>query len=996
MFVGRDAELAALAEAWAQTPSAVLVVAEAGMGKTRLATEFAGRVDARVVTGGGDPGGLPYSVFVPVLRRLVREHGAPFGPGELARLLPELGVPAVDLGRARLFEEALQVVEKGGPLVLVLEDLHWADQASLDLLAFLLRNLTRGGVMVVATSRTVVRLPGVRTLWLPPLGRDEVARLIGSRPGAGLDVIMARSEGNPLFAEALADCGTAVPDSLRDVLLGAADKLPPPCREVLRVAAVAGRRVDHLVLLAAAGMGELALDEALRPLVRARLLLVDGDGYRFRHALIRDAAYDELLPGERKRLHARVATALEGLPGVGPGHGAASEAAFGTASGVVFGAAAGAAEHWRAAGEPERAFAAAVAGRRWDLMLDLWSSAEPPPGLDHARVLELAARDALHAGEARRAEDLTTSALSEVTGTRRARLLELRVTVRDQLGEDGLSDLREAVRLAPDDARLLGALATTLAWNGQDAEARRHAEQALRLGDTRSLTTLAALTALDGDLTTATTLYTQARTSSAPFSMPSPAPFPAAPLGPPSAPSSAASSMLPPAPLGPPSAQSSAPSSAPPTASPSASPSVWSSGSLASGGSGRVPGLGAGVGVVDEDGVLMAYASEADVLEAAGEHARAEAVARAGIERAEKAGMARSRGALLAANLAEPLSSLGRWREAREVIGVALALDPPPIYRAWLLMVLGTVAVWEGALDEAAAVVDEARPLMLGRSRGYDSCLEPDLLECRLAEAAGDQLRVRRLVGHVLEAHDLTLSRRYAWPLLVIAARAGALTRPPDGVATVGRVQRAHRATFEAELGGSWEEAVGAWRSVGQPYMLGRALLRAAQNGQRRDTPEARVDGGEVRAAPGRQGNSGEVRAARGRRGDGGEARAVRGRREDGGEARQGQAGRSRVGEALREAGEIAVRLGAGPLRREVEAVAAAGRVDLDGAGHGLTARELEVLGLVAEGLSNRQIAERLFISARTSGVHVSNIMAKLAVSSRVEAAAVARRSGLI
>ncbi|MEV4892102.1 AAA family ATPase, partial [Nonomuraea sp. NPDC055795] len=546
MFVGRDAELAALAEAWADTPSAVLVVGEAGMGKTRLATEFAGRVDARVVAGGGDPGGLPYSVFVPVLRRLVREHGAPFGPGELARLLPELGVPAVDLGRARLFEEALQVVERAGPLVLVLDDLHWADQASLDLLAFLLRNLTRGGVMVVATSRTVVRLPGVRTLWLPPLGRDEVARLVGSRPGAGLDVIMARSEGNPLFAEALADCGTAVPDSLRDVLLGAADKLPSPCREVLRVAAVAGRRVDHPVLVAAAGVGELALDEALRPLVRARLLLVDGDGYRFRHALIRDAAYDELLPGERKRLHARVAAALEGLAGDGVS-GTASETASETASGVVSGAASGAAEHWRAAGEPERAFAAAVAGRRWDLVLDLWSSAEPPPGLDHARALELAARDALHAGEARRAEDLTTSALSEVTGTRRARLLELRVTVRDQLGEDGLSDLHEAVRLAPDDARLLGALATTLAWNGQDAEARRHAEQALHLGDTRSLTTLAALTALEGDLTTATTLYTQARTSSALSSRPSPASPPASPLGPPLAAAFAPSSAPPPA-----------------------------------------------------------------------------------------------------------------------------------------------------------------------------------------------------------------------------------------------------------------------------------------------------------------------------------------------------------------------------------------------------------------------------------------------------------------
>ncbi|MEU0572873.1 response regulator transcription factor, partial [Nonomuraea sp. NPDC005983] len=99
--------------------------------------------------------------------------------------------------------------------------------------------------------------------------------------------------------------------------------------------------------------------------------------------------------------------------------------------------------------------------------------------------------------------------------------------------------------------------------------------------------------------------------------------------------------------------------------------------------------------------------------------------------------------------------------------------------------------------------------------------------------------------------------------------------------------------------------------------------------------------------------------------------------------------------ELLREAASIAAALGSEPLRREVEAAAASGRVALT-ADFGLSARELEVLGLVSEGLSNRQIAERLFISARTSGVHVSNIMAKLGVASRVEAAALARRNGLI
>jgi DNA-binding CsgD family transcriptional regulator len=297
--------------------------------------------------------------------------------------------------------------------------------------------------------------------------------------------------------------------------------------------------------------------------------------------------------------------------------------------------------------------------------------------------------------------------------------------------------------------------------------------------------------------------------------------------------------------------------------------------------------------------------------------------------------MARSRGAHIAANLAEPLASLGRWKEAREVIDAALALDPPPIHRAWLLMVLGTVAVWEGSLEEAADVLDRARPLMRGRSRGYDSCLEPDLLEGRLAVAAGDVERAGRLADHVLSAHDLTLSRRYAWPLLVIAARTGRVRQAPAGMETTGRVQEAYRATFEAECGGSWAAAVAAWRTVGQPYALGQALVRAAEQ-----APES-------------------------------------------------------ARELLREAAAIAERLGSAPLRQEVEAAAASGRVRLT-AEPGLSARELEVLELVAEGLSNRQIAERLFISARTSGVHVSNIMAKLGVASRVEAAALARRTGLL
>ncbi|MFI6919948.1 ATP-binding protein [Nonomuraea spiralis] len=828
MFVGREAELGRLAAVRDRAPGAALVVGEAGIGKSALVAEFVRGLDALVAEGGADPGGPAYAPFVPVLRRLVREYGAGLVPGGgrrgLACLLPELGEldDTPDLGRARLFEEVLLLVERAAerrPLVLVLEDLHWADQAGRDLLVFLLRNLMRPGVTVVATSREPLRLPGAEVIRVPPLGRDEVARLLGRDD---VDAIMARSEGNPLFAEALADAGATTPASLRELLLAGAEKLPGAGLDVLRIAAVAGRRTPHEVLRQVAGLDDLALDEALRPVVRARLLLVDGDAYVFRHALIREAVYDDLLPGERRRLHARCAPAQPDL----------------------------AADHWHAAGDGPRAFEAAWRARRWDLVLELWAYAD---GQDHAEVLEHAARDALCEGAAHRAEDLATRALAEVSDPlRAAHLLELRVAIRDLLGEEGLDDLREAVRLAPRESRLLGALARTLAWNGQDDEARALAEEAYGLGDARSLATLAELTALDGDLATASALYARART--------------AAP---------------------------------------------------------------------DDDALLVSYASEADVLQAAGEHVKAEAVARRGIAEAARLGLARARGAHLAANLAEPLASLGRWREAREAAAPALELDPPPIYRAWILLVLGWVAVQEGSLAEAAGLLAQARPLMRGRSRGYDSCLEPDLLECRLAEAGGDLGRAGRLIDHVLSEHDLTRSRRYAWPLLALAARIGRVRAAPAGLATVGRVQEAYRATFEAECGGSWAEAVTAWRAVGQPYELGQALVRAAEQ----DPARAR--------------------------------------------------------EPLREALAVAAALGAEPLRRRAEAAAATARVALSAA-PGLSVRELEVLGLVAEGLSNRQIAERLFISARTSGVHVSNIMAKLGAASRVEAAAVARRTGLI
>lgn len=180
VLAGRSGELSALnsalAEAERGSPSTVIVGGEAGVGKSRLVSEFAGRsrgTGARVLAGGClelGADGLPFAPFTAVLRGLVRDLGAaavaellPGGAArELARLLPEFGEPARadDAGeaRARLFEQVLVLLERlaeAGPVMLLIEDLHWADRSTMDLLAFLIRNQpSLDGVLIVVTYRS--------------------------------------------------------------------------------------------------------------------------------------------------------------------------------------------------------------------------------------------------------------------------------------------------------------------------------------------------------------------------------------------------------------------------------------------------------------------------------------------------------------------------------------------------------------------------------------------------------------------------------------------------------------------------------------------------------------------------------------------------------------------------------------------------------------------------------------------------------------------------
>ncbi len=341
VLVGRAEQLAVLDAALRPSrrggPSVVLVGGEAGVGKSRLVKEFAARTratGARVLTGGCvelGTDGLPFAPFTAVLRELVRDLGADGVAGllpsgvtrDFARLLPEFGTAGSEAGdivaRTRLFEQMLALLERladDGPVVLTIEDAHWADRSSRDLLAFLVgRQQILDGVLIIVTYRSdelhrthplrpllaeLGRLGWVERMELPRLDRlhaDElVTRLLGHEPDPSLaDEVYRRAEGNPLFVEELlcSDCDrgltAGLPESLRDLLLISVRRLPEETQEVLAAASAGGQYCGHALLTAVTGLGDDELSRTLRPAVAANVLTADADGYAFRHGLIREA-----------------------------------------------------------------------------------------------------------------------------------------------------------------------------------------------------------------------------------------------------------------------------------------------------------------------------------------------------------------------------------------------------------------------------------------------------------------------------------------------------------------------------------------------------------------------------------------------------------------------------------------------------------------------------------------------------------------------------------
>ena len=981
VLVGRADHLTLLDEGLAAAglgePTAVLIGGEAGVGKSRLVSEFAARVtgQGRALTGGClelGASGLPFAPFTGLLRQLVRDLGldgvaellSGQGRRELARLLPELGEAArpedeayQGEARARLFEQMLTLFERlaaSGPLVLIIEDAHWADRSTRDLLTYLIGNQqVMRGVLIVVTFRSdelhrghplrpllaeLGRIAWVRRLELPRLTRAEataqIAAILTRDPEpAQADSVFRRSEGNPMFVEQLLCFDGELPESLRDLVLANVQRLPDDTRELLRIASAGGCRVGHRLLAAVSDAGDDDLSHALRPAVSGNVLLADEGGYQFRHALISEAMHDDLLPGEHSRLHARYAEAISADPDLVPTGRAAIEVAhhWYSAHDVTWALISA----WEAAAEAGRALAYAEQLDMLSRVLELWDSVPDAAvriGADHVRVFEEAIAITHFTGDDVRGIGLATAALRELDAeaepARTALLLEQRGVLRcTQDPEVGVADLHRALQLVSggtyerERGRVLASLAYMQTKVTEGEQARPAAEEAL------------AIARRTDDLgTQASALLTLAMLQ--------------------------------------------------PTAEPGGTQAALDMLAEA-----RAAASQAG----DYQMMMNAAINESHLLEGMGEHARAAEVARAGLAESRRYGLIRTSEPVLAINQAEPLTALGRWDEASRVIVAALGSGSVRMSRSSLWQLAGNLALARGDLGPARENEAMAMKLLTGVAYRTQHHLPVVAFRIGLRTAEGRLADALAVAEDALGQYDLQASARYAWPVLVAAAAAAGevLTRPPaaraDGQAArsaalmralhteatklgvTGPVQDAYQLTFRAEAARAegaptadcvplWRSAAAAWEALGEPYPQARALYRLA---------EAVLAGGGDRDA---------------------------------------------ASSALQRAAILARALGAAPLLADITVLARRARIPLDSAADsaaapaavaapadgdprlGLTQREFEVLRLVAAGMSNGAIAAELFISAKTVSVHVSNILGKLGTASRGEAAALAHR----
>ncbi|WP_277211529.1 ATP-binding protein [Isoptericola croceus] len=940
-LVGRTAEIAtlraALAGALRGTGEVVVVAGEAGIGKTRLVTELLSFVPPEVLVARGQcadsgSGPVPYAGLDGVLRDVVAALGPTgtldaAGPAAdaLGAIQPGLVAvrPGVDGGRApEVLADLLAGVADGRPVVVVVEDLHWSDDVTRTALVRLARAARAAPgrrLLLVATYRSddVTRRHPLRTtlaeidrarlasrIDVPRLARDEIAELAravlddgGRRPaGDGLDDLVERSEGVPFYVEELASClGTAMPTTLRDVLLLRYSQLSPSAQEFCRTVAAAGQRADHEVLAAVLGDAALAACEpAAREAVEALVLQAETDGYRFRHALMQEAVDAELLPTERRRLHSAYAEALEAGPATVP-------------------RLAEVADHWWRARVPDRALAASVAGQDaaghdkatstsvalGERALELWDlvpHAEEVTGTTHHELLLRVADAQKDATRLDRAVALARQAHAEWPpddAGGRARALGLAAVHTLRTGDpSGLDLLHEAIETAPDDpatrAPLLRMKARTAMLAGRDDEAVRTAdagiEAATAVGDRATLSALVNARALArigaGDLGAIDDLEESRRLAG------------------------------------------------------------------------------------DDWSALSRYFTNAsDTRIKLGRFGEARRIAQEGADKARSRGAGRVSFAMLEGNVTEADIGLGRWDAADAWYERATTLVEPSAYAVYLAERWTWLTLWRGKVDTAQTMARRHRAVWLRHERlemQVRSRVRGTLAELALARDDLDDA-----LGLVTPATDPELLHGpYALSVLAVAARALALAGARGSAVDVTPYREAldaaafwpthpvWSAVFDAELGGGpWSAVAALGHDDGAP-----AHLR----------PYALWRDGQARLADGDRSTARDLLTS-----------AVDAARTIG------------AGYVVDRAGALLADAGLSEGRTATRAGARTG-VPPSGMAS-LTDRERQVLDLVAGGLTNGQIAERLFISRKTASVHVSAILRKLGVASRTEAAVRAR-----
>ncbi len=990
-LVGRDTELSqlvALLDAVATgQPVVTLISGDAGVGKTRLVTELATRARARgftVLAGrcaelgnavpylpladalrdattGPSPGGAVVDALAarPVLSRLLpdRNESQPAG-GDMPGLVQQQLFGAV-LGM-------LTELAAAAPVLLILEDLHWADQSTRDLVTFLSRMLHSERLAVLATYRSddmhrrhplrplvaeLLRLPSVSSIELRPLEPSAMAELLTTLSARRLDAaaigqLITRAEGNAYYAEELlAACsdGSQLPAGLADLLLARMERLSAAAQQVLRTAAVTGRRVDDELVRQASGLDEQVYDGAVREAVASQLLVPDGEqGYSFRHALLREAVYADLLPGERTRLHARLAELLADDQRLAQVPGTAAELAHHY---LVSHDIPGAFKASVLAGrEAERLAAPAEAHRHYDQALSLWDrvpEAQELGGIGRGKLAYRSAISAADGGDLQRAAAQLRALLPYVRDIGDQVLLcrvneRLAYFLNDLGADDEAAAVAQAAidALPPDPptweyARALATHARALLASLDTEPARARAEQARSAATAAdapwvqadALVTLGLISERSGKIEMATELFSRAHKQAA---------------------------------------------------------------------AAKVLGV-----------ELRAAFQLARLALEQGDLTAAAKVAHQGTARAEQAGLGMAQYGIdlqyvhYLAHFAD-----GRWDHAQEIADgfairvtneaearlsamamfIAVARGAPAVRErlTWLEPMFGgdqfveyiarglaaEHAWWGGDLTEALA---QTLATIEVSERSYEGHGPPIIRVAAIGlSILADQAVLARSSGDTVQAHDLA---ERASELLAKAEAGAANERLPGfalGVDGQGWLARARAEWGRAQ--GANEPA--AWRAVvtafgpAFSYETARSRWRLA---------EALAEAGD-RAAASEEWELANAAATRLRAAPLRAALADLGRR-----ARIGERGKSHL------------------------AAGAAGAADgTGGAGFGgggplgvLTGRELDVLRLLAAGHSNKEIGTELFISPKTASVHVSNILAKLNAGSRTEAAAIAHRDGL-